>query len=77
MLVLVYLRINTNNYTIYFALFLTATFLYLLNLVCYGNYVTQLVFLYVIIGFLIKFLNNNKYQNSIFFKFTFGTGLFL
>lgn len=67
--------INTNDYTVYFVLFSIAMFLYTLNLVFYGNYVTQLVFLYVITGFLIKF-SNNKYQNSIFFKFTFGIGLF-
>ncbi len=70
--------INTNNYTTFFILFSIATLLYLLNLIFYSNYITQLVFLYVIIGFLIKFSNKeiNSYLNVILFKFTLGIGLF-
>ena len=62
-------NIQLNDFTIYVVLISVATFMFILNIAFYNNYVTQLVFLYVICGFLIKFSEKNL-NNELLFKFT-------
>lgn len=51
---------DTNEFMLYMIIIMIGTMMFLINLYFTGNYLTQLVYLYVMITFLIKYYNNNS-----------------